>query len=52
MRAVICALAMLVLPALAHAAPCTVEAVETAQTGKSECLFLRTDKGAQAGATT
>lgn len=50
MRALICALAMLVLPTLAHGAPCAGEALETALTGKSECLVLRTYKGAQAGA--
>jgi pimeloyl-ACP methyl ester carboxylesterase len=51
MRALICALALLVLPGLAQAAPCASEAVETALTGKNECLVLRTYKGAQAGAS-
>lgn len=49
MRALICTLAMLVLPAIAQAAPCASEALETGLTGKSECLVLRTYKSAQAG---
>lgn len=51
MRALICAFAMLALPAVAQAAPCASEALETALTGKSECLVLRTYKGGQAAAT-
>jgi pimeloyl-ACP methyl ester carboxylesterase len=50
MRALICAMAMLVLPAVAQAAPCASEAPETALTGKNECLVLRTYKGAQTSA--
>ncbi|MGE0154115.1 MAG: alpha/beta hydrolase family protein [Reyranellaceae bacterium] len=48
--AVSAALAVLACPALASAAPCAAEAVDTSLTGKSECLFLRTYKGAAAGA--
>lgn len=51
MRILICALAMLVLPALAQAAPCPVDNLDTAVMGKDECLVLRTYKGAQVSGT-
>jgi len=50
MRILLWIAALLVAPTMAHAAPCASENVETTLTGKSECLVLRTYKGAQAGA--
>jgi len=51
MRCLVAVFALIFLCATAHAGPCTMDAIETSLTGKNECLFLRTFKGAQTGAT-